>query len=272
MKTSRRAIDLLKNMVFPGLGLFPPMLLISVGPSTLVDSYVRWLAARGKHKAACRLRILQIRSRDIEGLSRHAKSVDPAGYCIFIVGPPRVGKSTLARELAARLNYDLVYTDPLRLLYERIPAPSSRKSIREHLLSGLVSDRRGGLILEGIALLDDEEYSSSPLESALQLAAREGAKIYLCGDSVTDPLAKRQSIRDNAARVTYECWTNRLSEHEMDDLLEEIIAKSRKLEELATALGLKYFEIGSADFGLRIDDVAREICEDIRQSSLTRSK
>lgn len=262
---------MLKNMVFPGLGLFPPILLISVGPSTLVDSYVRWLTARGKHKAACRLRILEVRSRDIEGLSRHAKSVDPAGFCVFIVGPPRVGKSTLARELAARLNYDLVYTDPLRVLYESIPDPSSRKSIRESILSGLVSDRRGGLVLEGIALLDEEDHSRGLLDVTLRLAEREGAKIILCGDSVTDPAGKRQSIRDNAARVTYDCWTNRLSQQEMDDLLEDIVAKSRKLKNLAAELGLRYFDMGSADFRSRIEDVAKEICEDIRRSPRPRS-
>lgn len=271
MNARRPARALFKNVAFPPLGFLPPRLLISVAPSYL-DSYVRWLTARGNHKAACRLRVLQIRSREIEGLSRHAKTVDPAGCCIFIVGPPRVGKSTLARALAERLNYDLVYTDPLRVLYERIPDPASRKSIRESLLAGLVSERRGGLIVEGIALLDGEENSRSLIESTVQLAEREGAKIYLCGDLVTDPVVKRQSIRDNAARVAYDCWTNRLSDQEMDDLLAEIIATSRKLKNQSTELGLKYFEIGSADFSSRINDVAQEIFEDIRQSSLTQSK
>jgi hypothetical protein len=263
MDGSNRLKNVLKGAVFPALEYLTVPQVMAVLPTSFHGSYIRWLARREKYDTAIEFHVAQIRSRSIMGLSRLAQDVNPSGHLVLIIGPPKVGKSTLARALADRMRFDLVYTDPIRPLYERIECVELRNEIREQLLSTLVSGRRGGLILEGVALLEETDHAGLCLSMACRLAKRHGARIYACGASDMDPVAKRKSIRATAASVDFDCWTNNLTDREIDSLAVGIIDTSRKLKQLATEAGIRYFEIGPAEFESGFESIICEIYQDL---------
>lgn len=235
--------SLLKVFVYRLAHCLPDEYACRVLPRIAIGGYVRWLVSVKQYKAACTCRLYSFLRKPCTetNVERDGRFTS----IIVVAGPPRVGKSQLARALAERIGLEVIHTDDFRPIYEKISDDTLRLGIKSFLFDQIALFWPKGVILEGATFLGDDGRDER-LAAALDLINRHRAKVFLVGCSESRPEEKFSILEAQAdARL---CWTTRLDSTQRADLARSIVKRSRMLRDLAPSLDLSYLELATADF------------------------
>lgn len=184
-----------------------------------------------------------------ESITRTAPPQTHATLCLS--GPPRCGKTRVARALARQTGMHLLETDKLRdALYAGRAEPDKRR-VTKYLYRRILLRWPRGLIIEGTVLMD------APCTLPRWVQAR-GLPFVAIGYSNGSVAGKTRDLL--AFRATHPCWTHQV----MDDagvtrLARQIRRRSGDIRAFCAAHDLPYFDLDSARFHPEVDRIAAAI-------------
>lgn len=170
------------------------------------------------------------------------------GPPLFIVGPVRTGKSTIATHLAKRLDLMRIELDRWSKFINVIPAGAARNAFKKLLFEAILDESGPGIVVEGITLMSVDRHDTDPsqtrllsLEPACSLARKYHGMLTVVGAADSSPAEKRAAIV--AHRERHGCWTLRADPWKLDRYCLQIVTISQQLKEQAAVEGLTYYEI-----------------------------
>lgn len=166
------------------------------------------------------LDVLSHRCSDLRGLSES----------ILIVGPYRIGKSTVSGMVAGKGRHVHVPVDVLSIACREWPEPAQRDALLSVIVSAILMQMPKGVILEGGVHMD------------LMRVLAKHVHIVILGD-VSDAQDRAEGIIEY--RASNWCWTaaSMSNEEHIRKMAESIIERSRKLEKLSDELGVPFIPL-----------------------------
>ncbi len=182
---------------------------------------------------------------------RIAKQPLPDLPSVVISGALRCGKTKVSRRLARDLGYHRLVTDEIRNdTYLNCPQGEKRR-IAKYVYRRLLLRFPRGVLLDGTAALD-------PPRDLPPWAQARGIAFFAIGYSFDRPEDKHRDLL--AYRRHQSCWTSRsLSDADMRELAERVIAQSKRIRAFCEARDLRYFDLDSARFEAERRRIVAEI-------------
>ena len=171
---------------------------------------------------------------------------------ILISGPPRCGKSILAKEICKKHEMFHLKTDYVKsILYEGLEF-KQRKWAASYIYRKVLLGFPTGVVIEGTALTDISK-------NIPYWATNKGRDIpFFCLGYTSCYLMKFGKMLEYSQ--TNKCWTNgKLSEDQLRDLAKHIVEKSVHNKIICDQNGFKFFEIGTNNFKADINHIIAEI-------------
>jgi hypothetical protein len=186
-------------------------------------------------------------SETAERLLLHRLSIPPRGALhpgtILIVGTARIGKSTVAREVARALRMRVLSTDDLE--------PRRRTNAATCQLLVQICRTASGLVLEGKALTlhDRSDGKRAGPRLAFHPDVMRNAKLHVfaLGCCTSSPENWESVLRHHGG------WLTARGEEYTRRFARRIGERNRRLRDLTLAAGVEYFEIPREDFVSAVD-------------------
>ena len=174
---------------------------------------------------------------------------------IVIIGPSRVGKSTLSSLLCKRYNFDYISGDSIRNAFMNIYPKlgySTKNTVQKiefcKFISWIINENRIHLKRDIYYVIDSSDIS---IENAVSIF-RDSLIIGL-GCKVINPMDMLKQMKDKDTELE---WTYGYKEEELLQIIHETILNSQLLYEKCQLYTLPYF-----DTSLNRDNTYQEICE-----------
>lgn len=199
-----------------------------------------------------------------ERLLLHRLAEPPAGAefegVILIAGPPRIGKSTVARAVAESLAMRVLSTDQIAKSCSLGKNGEGEASLRDLLMQ--ICEQSRGLVLEGRHLVEvaksgpETESSRFAFDcSRLRNRMIHGFAFGCCESSVE---AWDSALREHGG------WIKKKGVDYIQGYARTRSARSRQIRDFARDNGLEYFEIPREDFAKSIDHAVAAIVARVR--------
>jgi len=179
---------------------------------------------------------------------------------IIITGPPRVGKSQVAKLVGSRLHAKVISLDKFKALFSNI-----RINQREYakfkmlcVLSGYI-DR---VVIEGDEIITNdhnklwENFERYMILKSLilKVKSRITPHLFIVGTSESTPREKADNIYAWSANNS--CWlTSRLAKDQVIDYADLIIQISLELKEMSKNENIQYLELEDGEFQKSADKI-----------------
>jgi hypothetical protein len=180
----------------------------------------------------------------------------------LISGFGRVGKSRLARLLASKYQYKHFKLDEIKLRLKGATTRQDKIDMLESYCTKLLNEHPKGIILEGnglILLPKELDPSDRSLDASLvsRLCHQTNCHVFLLGNADCDFVEKREAIRNYGMK--HNCWTNGITEKELDEFVYEMIEGSGIIREWDDGNRIHYIEIENRFFSRSLEGAANRI-------------
>ena len=192
-------------------------------------------------------------------VTAHLHSTTNGRSSVFLGGPPRVGKTVLARILVTKYGYQCLSTDEFR---HSFPASGPSWVFRRRFYSHLAECWPQGLVVEGDNLVSqggNDLFYELVMEIAKEVA-NNNVKIAFVGNADA-------SVREKTSQLLHfsssnDCWLPDQHQNQgftIQEFAEWNIGASKSLRDAATHACMKYLEIDVAMFEHSIERAATEL-------------
>lgn len=258
------------------LRILPKSVCVLLIPWRAMAPFMAHLVQQGQCDTAVRYIILRLHKKTFglrwkQRLMGTPRQPDIERRPVFIVGPVRMGKTTIANQVIDRLGYIPVPADAYNHIMTLIRDEERRDEFRLKMLDALVTFRPEGKVFDGIGLftLDNHRDPSQrrlvSLEPALTLAKKHNGVLAVVGSAGATVEAKMAAIKSH--RENHACWTSTMKDAWLVKYVKQMIDLSGELLEAANTHGLAYYELRVEHHAEDVAKTATAICEAVTKAT-----